>query len=112
MVMMMVLMTEWYGLLSDTEDEDPAFNGGLFRNDEELQNEEVDNETFSEDPPLLKVMRLMLQSLSTEQLSSLLVNWAVLVDRSKIVELGSASGCTGSGMDWWVLKLLCEASLT
>ena len=79
---------------------------------EDVEDTTPENDIPSEEPPLLVALRKMLLSLDTSQLSNFLVTWAVLAELSKKHPLGSASGCTGSGMDWWMLQLLVEASPT
>ena len=59
-------------------------------------------------PPLLDIVRHMIRQLSMEQLALLRRNWTVFCCASAKTPLSSGSGCTGSGMDWFVLEVVCE----
>ena len=50
----------------------------------------------------------MIRQLSMEQLALLRRNWTVFCCASAKTPLSSGSGCTGSGMDWFVLEVVCE----
>ena len=39
----------------------------------------------------------------------LIDNYKVLCEQSRKAPLGVGSGCTGSGMDWFVIKTVAEA---
>ena len=103
--------TEWKGLGSSDEE-----NGMVACDDDaclkDVEGTTPENDSLCEEPPLLIALRKMLLSLETSQLTDLVVTWGVLSQLSKKLPLGSASGCTGSGMDWWMLQLLVEASPT
>ena len=59
-------------------------------------------------PPLLDVVRHMIRQLSVEQPALLRRNWTMFCCASAKTPSSSGSGCTGSGMDWFVLEVVCE----
>ena len=85
------------GLLGDSERED------------ETEHEDEGNESEEDEPHLLTLVRRMLKQLSSEQLMHLIDNYKVLCEQSRKAPLGVGSGCTGSGMDWFVIKTVAEA---
>ena len=61
------------------------------------------------DPPLLIVVRQLLARMPTPAFVSFIDAWRKLGQMaSKTQPLPSGSGCTGSGMDWLVLKTITE----
>ena len=55
---------------------------------------------------------MIVGQLTAKDFLLLLENWRLLAEASKIRRLPVGSGCTGSGMDWRVIKLLSEALAT
>ena len=88
---------------------------GLFGNDGEVfPDSDVDDniEEFDSvdlDPPLLDAVRQMILQLDSGPYATLVENWKALSVLSKHTPLCSGSGCTGSGLDWYTLKLVSEA---
>lgn len=62
--------------------------------------------------PLLEVIKMIIAQLSTEELNELLDNWRLLAAASEKKPLPVGSGCTGSGMDYHVVKLVSEVLVT
>ena len=64
-------------------------------------------------PPLIIIIKEFISSLSTERFCQLVETWKQLAMSSTPVNpLMCGSGCTGSGMDWHVIKALTEAPST
>ena len=62
------------------------------------------------DPPLLRVVRDLLSRMPMGAFISFVETWRQLAAMSANgVPLKSGSGCTGSGMDWLVVKTITEA---
>ena len=58
---------------------------------------------------MFSVLQKMVKQMPTEQFSQLLENWNVM---SKVAAergpLGAGSGCTGSGLDFYTVKMMNE----
>ena len=78
--------------------------------DESDGDELFDDDCEAAVPPLLIVLRKCLKAMDSTTFSQLCENWRALSQLSAKTPLGSASGCTGSGMDWYTLKLATEAT--
>ena len=61
------------------------------------------------DPPLLDAVRQMILQFDSGPYATLVENSKALSVLSKHKPLCSGSGCTGSGLDWYTLKLVSEA---
>ena len=74
-----------------------------------LSDGEDDKSSF--DTPLLKVVRMLLDRMPMPELIQLVENWRVLSHVSKTKPILVGSGCSGSGMDWDVIKVINEVVL-
>ena len=80
--------------------------------DTDIEAGELDACLFLDDgaePPLLTIMKRMIQQLSNQHCGVLLENWRAMCAASEKEALGVGSGCTGSGMDWLTVKMVTEA---
>lgn len=87
--------------LSHMLDDDPET---LFACDSEEKKVDED----PNDPALLEVVRQMLKGLDSQSFAQLCDNWKLLSEMSVSKPLGSGSGCTGSGLDWYTIKVCSE----
>ena len=63
------------------------------------------------EPALLKVVRMLLARMPVAELCQLVENWRLLSHASKKRAIPIGSGCSGSGMDWHVVKVISEVVL-
>ena len=69
--------------------------------------------TATDDPPLLTLVKIMVNQLPMVLLLKLLAGWRALCELSQLMGfIGCGSGCSGSGMDWHVIKIISEAPQT
>ena len=94
---------------SDDDDEDDldvrALWGG--ESDDDI-GEDEDDALESGNSPLYDVIHKQLKQLPTDVLLRLVAVWQALAEQSKKQPLKAGSGCTGSGLDFLVIKTISE----
>ena len=70
----------------------------------------ADNGPFpdSGNTPLFDIIMSMVRQMPADMFTRLAVNWQILSERTALEELGSGSGCTGSGLDWLTVCTMSE----
>ena len=100
------------GLVTDESDTDElnleTVNGLDDMSDDDGAASKV--EDHFDDPPLLELMRMMINQLPQSLFLQLCLIWKLLSDISQRQPLGAGSGCSGSGLDWMTVLMLSEVS--
>ena len=94
------------GLVGKDGEVFPDSDDDLFLDD---ANHIEDFDSVDLDPPLLDAVRQMILQLDSGPNATLVENWKTLSVLSEHKPLCSGSGYTGSGLDWYTLKLVSEA---
>ena len=102
------VMSDDVPFLEETDDDEPNVIGMDHMTDLHVTDDEghVDgNWPKTDNPPLLDIFIAMVRVLSTAALLKLTENWGIL---SLLTVVGVGSGCTGSGLDYYAIKLMAE----
>ena len=105
---------EIFGIDSDDDDDDDDGQGhwtppAMDEDPQPVASTQESDKSVA-DPPLLENVRRMVGQLSCKQLLMLQDHWKIFASHaSKVGTLKSGSGCSGSGMDWYVLEIVSEA---